>query len=184
MKTSVKILFVFFLLSFLAFISACKKTPDIGQTFFNIKEIAGNNPVIASFTGGDGFKKPVLKVTPTTKNAIVTIWETGDNGNWADITFARENNMPYVLPLSRFPTTRVQLYRDFPDVFSDEYLRNSEEFAKQLADYKDDPYLVGYFLRNEPHWAFGYHNLAYEMFGTSQVGPYKDDIIKIPSIHY
>gem|GEM_PF-4535391 len=63
-------------------------------------------------------------------------------------------------------------------------LRNSKEFAKQLADYKDDPYLVGYFLRNEPHWAFGYHNLAYEMFGTSQVEPYKDDIIKIPSIHY
>ncbi len=483
MKGSVKILFVFFLLSFLTFISACKKTPDIGKSFFNLKEIAGNNPVISSFAGGDGFKLPVLIVTPTTKNATVTIWETGDNGNWADakylvfeiwdaedysgviniefyrrdensdqdkvilqsgemaagkqetpwlsclmgvlphlktkvvlplsyldaqtlfvtrsprqlkgtmsgdrldpndiikvalrfgpiaepwftpefeiasicladtlpepypvldmplidrfgqrndrewqgkikneedlieqnwdlenlvegnsfpdewsrfggwkekkfkatgffrthhdgnrwwlvdpegyvflstgvdcirltssgpvtgiedlfewipaendtvyseavtltrdaknmdfyrsnlirvygdrfkekwstvtaglmreyrvntvgnwsdITFARENNMPYVLPLSRFPTTRVQLYRDFPDVFSDEYLRNSEEFAKQLADYKDDPYLVGYFLRNEPHWAFGYHNLAYEMFGTSRKSVTKDEFI-------
>jgi len=80
MKTSIKILFVFFLLSFLAFISACKKTPDIGQTFFNLKEIASYNPGISSFAGGDGFTIPVLKVTPTTKNATVTIWKTGELG--------------------------------------------------------------------------------------------------------
>jgi hypothetical protein len=99
-------------------------------------------------------------------------------GNWSDVAFARENRIPYVLPLNRFPTTRVQLYRDFPDVFSEEFLKISEEFARQLIDYKDDPYMVGYFLRNEPQWAFGYHNLAYEMFGTNQESVTKDEFIR------
>ena len=99
-------------------------------------------------------------------------------GNWSEISFAKENKLAYVLPLNRFPGTKTQLYRDFPDVFSEEYKKNSAEFARQLSDYKDDPYLIGYFLRNEPQWAFGYHNLAYEMFATDQPSATKDEFIK------
>lgn len=99
-------------------------------------------------------------------------------GNWSDISFARDNKLPYVLPLNRFPATKVLIYRDFPDVFSDEYRQKSVEFAEQLEDYKDDPYLVGYFLRNEPQWAFGYHNLAYEMFATSQESATKNEFVR------
>ena len=99
-------------------------------------------------------------------------------GNWSEVSFAKENKLAYVLPLNRFPGTKAQLYRDFPDVFSEEYKRNSEVFAKQLNDYKDDPYLIGYFLSNEPQWAFGYHNLAYEMFATDQPSATKDEFIK------
>ncbi len=105
-------------------------------------------------------------------------------GNWSEINFARENKLAYVLPLSRFPGTKILIYRDFPDVFSDEYGKNSEEFAKQLIDYKDDPFLVGYFLRNEPQWAFGYHNLAYEMFATDQSSATKDEFIKWIDLKY
>jgi hypothetical protein len=97
--------------------------------------------------------------------------------NWSDIEFARRSKIPYVLPLRAFPSTEVSLYRDFPDVFSDEYTNNSRAFAQQLDEYKDDPYLVGYFLRNEPNWAFGYHNLAYEMFATPQASASKDAFI-------
>lgn len=99
-------------------------------------------------------------------------------GNWSDIEFAKNNKIAYVLPLRGFPETKVLLYRDFPDVFSAEYRRNSEEFASQLSEYKDDPYLVGYFLRNEPNWAFGYHNLAYEMFGTGAQSETKNEFVK------
>lgn len=99
-------------------------------------------------------------------------------GNWSNIDFAKKNKIPYVLPLRGFPETKVLLYRDFPDVFSEEYRLNSEKFAEQLGYYKDDPYMVGYFLRNEPNWAFGYHNLAYEMFGTNQQAQTKDEFIK------
>jgi hypothetical protein len=53
-----------------------------------------------------------------------------------------------------------------------------------LIDYKDDPFLVGYFLRNEPQWAFGYHNLAYEMFATDQSSATKDEFIKWIDLKY
>ena len=99
-------------------------------------------------------------------------------GNWSDLDFAKRIKIPYVLPMRDFPSTEVLLYRDFPDVFSNEYKINSIQFASQLSEYKDDPYMIGYFLRNEPHWAFGYHNLAYEMFGTAQQSITKDEFIK------
>ena len=98
-------------------------------------------------------------------------------GNWSDIEFARYARIPYALPLQRFPSTKVLLYRDFPDVFSDEYRTNAVRFAAQLEAFKNDPYLIGYFLRNEPEWAFGYHNLAYEMFGDNRQSVTKDRFV-------
>lgn len=89
-------------------------------------------------------------------------------GNWSDLNYARKAQIPYVLPLSHFPSTEVSLYRDFPDVFAEEYKQNAIQFARQLNTYKNDPYLIGYFLRNEPNWAFGAHNIAFEMFATAQ----------------
>ena len=74
---------------------------------------------------------------------------------------------PYVLNIREFPSTRVLLYRDFPDVFSKEYRENAVAFASQLEAYREDEYLIGYFLSNEPHWAFGDNNLAFEMFAVS-----------------
>lgn len=105
-------------------------------------------------------------------------------GNWSDIAFARKSRIPYVLPLRNFPETKVALYRDFPDVFSPEYKENARTFARQLEEYKDDPYMVGYFLRNEPQWAFGYHNLAYEMFATDQQSMTKEEFVKWLYIQY
>lgn len=89
-------------------------------------------------------------------------------GNWSDLDYARKAKIPYVLPLSRFPSTKVNLYRDFPDVFAEEYKQNAVRFAQQLNEFKNDPYLIGYFLRNEPNWAFGAHDIAFEMFATTQ----------------
>lgn len=86
--------------------------------------------------------------------------------NWSDIGFARARKLPYVLQMRSFPTTENLLFRDFPDVFSEKYAKSAVEFARQLEPYKEDRHLIGYFLLNEPHWGFGYHNLAFEMFAT------------------
>lgn len=91
--------------------------------------------------------------------------------------FRIKNKIPYVVTLRRFPSTSVLVYRDFPDVFSEEYLTNSIRYAEQLNEYKDDPYLIGYFLCNEPQWGFGYHNVAYEMFGTDQQSETKNAFV-------
>jgi len=87
-------------------------------------------------------------------------------GNWSAPKFYKTAQMPFVYPMDSFPETKVNLFRDFPDVFSNEYIENTTKFAQQLNRFKNNPYLIGYFLENEPHWAFGSFNLCYEMFRT------------------
>ncbi|NJO69688.1 MAG: hypothetical protein HC830_10735 [Bacteroidetes bacterium] len=84
---------------------------------------------------------------------------------------------PYVLNMRDFPDTQILLYRDFPDVFSAEYQNNAKLFARQLETYKNDPFLIGYFLSNEPHWAFGDNNLAFEMFATNTISETKKQFV-------
>ncbi len=63
--------------------------------------------------------------------------------------------IPYTHHLMfKFPDTSVRIFRDFPDVLSDEYEQNSLEFAMQLNPLKNDPYMIGYFMRNEPEFNF------------------------------
>ena len=122
-------------------------------------------------------------------------WETITSGqirefrlntiaNWSDIEYARKAQIPYVLPLSGFPSTEVKLFRDFPDVFAAEYLENAKRFGSQLEAFRDDPYLIGYFLRNEPHWAFGAHDIAFEMFATPQLSESKHTFARWLSTQY
>jgi hypothetical protein len=98
---------------------------------------------------------------------LLQLWRFNTIGNWSEKSFTREARLPYVIPLEHFPSTAVLLYRDFPDVFDPKYADESLRFAQQLASVKDDPYLIGYFLRNEPQWAFGNNNLAAEMLATA-----------------
>ena len=73
-------------------------------------------------------------------------------GNWSDAElFGR---MPYVTSLPVFPDTTLHIFRDFPDVLSDEYEEQAMHCAEALRLRSDDPYMIGYFLRNEPAWAF------------------------------
>ena len=122
-------------------------------------------------------------------------WETITSGqirefrlntiaNWSDIDFARKAGIPYVLPLANFPSAKVKLFRDFPDVFAAEYAENAQKFAAQLESYKGDPYLIGYFLRNEPHWAFGAHDIAFEMFATAEASESKLTFVRWLSSQY
>ena len=75
--------------------------------------------------------------------------------NWsADVFREGEKRIPYVYQTGDFPATKTPVFRDFPDVLSEEYKENAKEFAKSLLPLKDDPWQIGYFLRNEPEFAF------------------------------
>ena len=74
--------------------------------------------------------------------------------NWSERELQRRAGIPYVLTMGGFPTTETKLFRDFPDVFSPEYERNSRAFAEQLAEIRNDRFVIGYFMTNEPQWAF------------------------------
>jgi len=99
-------------------------------------------------------------------------WGINTLGNWSDIKFIRYAKMPYGIPLDiyskhGYPTTEVKIFRDFPDVFAEEYQKAADEYAKGLEQFKDDVYMIGYFMRNEPAWAFVYElNIAEEMLAN------------------
>lgn len=64
------------------------------------------------------------------------------------------SKLPYVRQLPDFPATDTLIFRDFPDVLSPEYREKCAAFAKTLEEWKDDAWLIGYFLRNEPEFNF------------------------------
>ncbi|MCL2059676.1 MAG: beta-galactosidase [Oscillospiraceae bacterium] len=99
---------------------------------------------------GADWKKQWMKLT---HNRLIN-WGYNTIGNWSDLEFIRYSKMPYVWPLANFPETDAKIFRDFPDVFSDEYKEKSKLFAAQLKEFEGDANMIGYFLRNEPQWAF------------------------------
>ena len=105
-------------------------------------------------------------------------WRVNTVANWSDNDMARRHRVPYMFNLSRFPSTPVRVYRDFPDVYDPAYQEAAKVFAQQLEPVKDDPYLIGYFLANEPSWAFGGNNIAFEMFATNATSYTKKEIIR------
>ena len=74
--------------------------------------------------------------------------------NWSDWKIAKEAGVPYVRPLSLRLRDTPKIYRSFPDVFAASYAREAKEYAGQLHETKSDPAFIGYFLMNEPNWAF------------------------------
>ena len=113
-----------------------------------------------------------------TTAGLMKDWRLNTVANWSDMQMARNQKMPYVLNMSRFPSTPVRLYRDFPDVYNPAYHEAAIRFAEQLNSVKDDPYLIGYFLQNEPQWAFGDNNLAFEMFATNTTSFTKKEMVR------
>jgi len=91
-------------------------------------------------------------------------------GNWSEWEYAKAVGFPYVRPMSFNPTRVSQLYRDFPDVYHADFEKDALEYAQILADTKDDPALIGYFMMNEPKWAFSSELPAVGMLFNAESG--------------
>ncbi len=91
--------------------------------------------------------------TNITKRRLVE-WGFNTVACWSDMRFIKNSNLPYVHILHGFPRTTENIFRDFPDVFSPEYKEESVKWAQQLLELKDDKNMIGYFMSNEPNWAF------------------------------
>jgi hypothetical protein len=65
----------------------------------------------------------------------------------------RKPYLAYFNTLPRGNAGKVTMNLGMPDIYSDEFTEFLEESAKtQLAPRKDDPWLIGYFIGNEPPW--------------------------------
>ena len=83
-------------------------------------------------------------------------WGFNSFGNWCELDVIRAAKLPYVWPLRDFPDRMIdkKIFRDFPDVFSPQFTEEAERYAQQLEEFRDDRLMIGYFMRNEPEWAF------------------------------
>ena len=76
-------------------------------------------------------------------------WGLNTVANWSDERLWDSRRKPYAIPLSSWLTETS--YLGLPDVYSEEFARVADERARQqCAQRKDDPWLLGYFLANEP----------------------------------
>lgn len=91
--------------------------------------------------------------TKITKRRLIE-WGENTVACWSDMRFIKNSNLPYVHILHGFPRTTKNIFRDFPDVFSPEYKEESTKWAQQMHKLKDDKNMIGYFMSNEPNWAF------------------------------
>jgi hypothetical protein len=64
----------------------CRDFKNLDQKF-NLTRISVGNSYISRISDGRGFEGKVLKVKPSGENTSVTIWKTGDNGDWTDVNY-------------------------------------------------------------------------------------------------
>lgn len=105
-------------------------------------------------------------------------------GNWSEWNYAREAAFPYVRPMS-FQTNNVNyIYRDFPDVFHVDYEKDAHLYAQALTDTADDPALIGYFMMNEPTWAFSSELPAAGMLFNAPQCKTREELTKFLQMKY
>ena len=78
-------------------------------------------------------------------------WGLNTVANWSDPILWEAHKKPYAIPLHGWNTKTN--YMGMPDVFSDEFVQNVDKAAAAQCDpRRNDPYLLGYFVGNEPPW--------------------------------
>ena len=76
-------------------------------------------------------------------------WGLNTIANWSDERLWDAKRKPYAIPLASW-LTGVS-YLGLPDVFAEAFAKEADERARrQCAPRRDDPWLLGYFLANEP----------------------------------
>lgn len=75
-------------------------------------------------------------------------------GNWSEWEYASKADFPYVRPMSFTAKLTTNIYRDFPDVYHPDFEKDANAYAQTLSESVNDPALIGYFMMNEPQWAF------------------------------
>jgi hypothetical protein len=79
-------------------------------------------------------------------------WGFNTIANWSDSTLWAAQRKPYVIMLGSGWGLDTG-WMGLPDVYSPQWeQRVGEAAARQCASHKDDPWLLGYFVANEPPW--------------------------------
>lgn len=96
---------------------------------------------------GPDFQQPWIDMTMARMKA----WGLNTLGNWSSPLLWDAHKAPYVVNLSGLVTRSG--YMGLPDVYAPEFAQAVDEAcATQCGPRKTDPWLLGYFIANEPPW--------------------------------
>jgi len=88
-------------------------------------------------------------------------WGLNTIANWSDPRLLGIKRKPYVATLGGWGMRTG--YMGLPDVYLEEFAQRADEVAaRQCGPRKDDPWLLGYFVANEPPWP-GRESLVVDM---------------------
>lgn len=105
-------------------------------------------------------------------------------GNWSEWEYASIAGVPYVRPMSFNPVLTNYIYRDFPDVFHPDFEKDAAKYAQELGDTVEDLALIGYFMMNEPKWAFSSELPAVGMLFNTEECSTRDELVKFLQNRY
>jgi hypothetical protein len=82
----------------------------------------------------------------------MTAWGLNTVGNWSSFRESEDGRRKAYVATFRSPRTQPS-FLGMPDVYGEEFARRlDEEARRQCAPTKDDPWLIGTFIGNEPPW--------------------------------
>ena len=97
---------------------------------------------------GTNYSQPWADLTLRRMDA----WGLNTIANWSDPQFWAAKRKPYIVMLRGWGIDN-SAYLGMPDVFADEFPKRADAAAaEQCAPRKNDPWLLGYFIANEPPW--------------------------------
>jgi hypothetical protein len=86
-----------------------------------------------------------------TQNRRLRKWGFNTVGNWSNRSLWWAPDLPFVANLSFNRTGKN--WQKFPDVYSDQFVQQTEvEAMQQCTRFRDEPLLIGYFTGNEERW--------------------------------
>jgi hypothetical protein len=103
-------------------------------------------------------------------------WGINTVGNWSDPALGNSQRKTYVATLHGWGIENGPM--GMPDVYAPDYrARVDSAAARQCTPRKDDPYLLGYFIGNEPPWPDRESDLV-DVILTGDPTPMQDELKK------
>ena len=129
---------------------AVKPTTPLSLPPIFRRELSGRRPTAGDFYGWNLVRRYGASWDSKANDMVIRRMQAWGL-NTATSALSKDKPMPYTAMLRAAQTAPV--YMGMPDVYSEEFARSADaSAAAQMAPLKDDPYLLGYFIGNEPAW--------------------------------
>ncbi|WP_372948835.1 beta-galactosidase [Mariniphaga sp.] len=79
-------------------------------------------------------------------------WGYNTIGNWSEDSLIMQAEFPFTWSFRTTENKKLMLDNGIPDVFNGEWQQHIDSVFEKAAEYKDNPYLLGYFVDNEAGW--------------------------------